>query len=178
MATTAIISILCPDRVGLVAAIAGQLFDLGANLEDTTFAVLCGGADFTSVCALPDGVSLETVDAELRALPELEDAKISVSRFDMDPDNGPSARITHHITVKGGDRPGLIARLCEVFIQFKANIVRLNSAITQGPDGGNYEIRIGVWIPEASVESCLATIVNTAGGLGMECRWREVSKPR
>ncbi len=178
MATTAIISILCPDRVGLVAAIAGQLFDLGANLEDTTFAVLGGGAKFTSVCALPDGVSLETVEAELRGLPELEDAEVSVSLFDLDPAHGPTAHITHRITVNGGDRPGLIARLCEVFIQFKANIVRLNSVKIPGPGGGKYEISIGVWIPEASVESCLATIANTAGGLGLECRWSEVSKPR
>ncbi len=50
---TALISILCPDRAGLVAAIAGHLFDLGVNLRDTSFAVLGQGAEFTAVCVSP-----------------------------------------------------------------------------------------------------------------------------
>ena len=65
MATTALISILCPDRIGLVAAIAGRLFDLGGNLADTTFAVLGGGAEFTAVCEFPEGVTPETIEAEV-----------------------------------------------------------------------------------------------------------------
>ncbi len=174
MATTAIISILCPDRIGLVAAIAGRLFDLGANLDDTTFAVLGGGAEFTAVCDFPDDVSCETVESELRALPELENAELTVRVFDLAPVHGPSGRITHRIVVSGGDRPGLIARLSEVFIQFKANIVRLNAEKIPGADGTvQYVVRIAVWIPEESVRPCLATVANTAGGLGLGCHWDE-----
>jgi len=42
---TVFISVMSRDRVGLVAAIAGCLFDLGGDLSDTTFAVLGGGAE-------------------------------------------------------------------------------------------------------------------------------------
>ena len=45
MASVALVSVLGPDRVGLVAAIAEHLFDIGVNLRDTTFATLGSGAD-------------------------------------------------------------------------------------------------------------------------------------
>ena len=53
MASVALVSILCADRVGLVSAISDHLFDAGVNLRDTIFAALGAGAGFTSVCELP-----------------------------------------------------------------------------------------------------------------------------
>jgi len=52
----ALVSILCGDRIGLVAAIADHMFAQGINLRDTTFAVLGKGAEFTSICELPAGL--------------------------------------------------------------------------------------------------------------------------
>ncbi len=173
MPTTALISVLCQDCVGLVSAIAGRLYDLGTNLGDTTFAVLGGAAEFTAVCELPPEITIEDVDAELRSLPELAKAEITVSPFELSPIHGPSGHITHRIQLKGGDHPGLIARLCEVFIQFGANIVRLNSEKIPGPKGDEYVVRIAVWIPPENSRSCLATISNTAGELRLECSWKE-----
>jgi len=175
MAKTVLISVLCPDRVGLVAAVTGRLFELGGNLSDTVFAVLGGGAEFTSICHLPDGVDPAAVERDLRALPELEDADIAVRPFGMAPTHGPSGKVTHRVTVSGGDRPGLIARLCEVFVQFKANVVRLNAQ--KGIEGGRerYAITAEVWIPRGSAPSCLATIDNTAGELGLACRWEKIA---
>lgn len=176
MSISSLISVICPDRVGLVADIAGHLFDLGVNLEDTTFAVLGEGAEFTAVCELPDGLSLVTVEAGLRNLPGLAEADLSVSPFELSTVHGPSGRMTHRITVFGGDRPGLIARLCEVFVQFSANIVRMNSEKSPGPGEGNYEVSFGVRIPEENIKACLATVANTAGSLGLECKWSEISR--
>ena len=174
MTTTAIVSILCGDSVGLVAAITGRLFDLGANLGDTTFAVLGGGAEFTAICEFPGDVPVDSVEDDLRRLRELMGAKVTVSRFDLEPVHGPSGHVTHHIDVSGGDRPGLIARLCEVFIQFKANIVRLNAVKAPAVRDGQYVIRFSVNIPEATTRSCLATVANTAGEMQMNCQCREV----
>ena len=175
MTTVALISITCPDRVGLVSAISGRLFELGANLGDTTFAVLGGAAEFTSVVELPDDMEFETAEAELRALPELGDADVSVTRFALAPVHGPLGHVTHRITVVGGDRPGLIAPLSEVFVQFEANIVRLNAERVEAPGGGSqYAVIISVCLPEASADTCLATVANTAGSLGLTCHWEEI----
>ena len=169
--TTTWISISCPDRVGLVSAITAQIFDLGGNLGDTTFAVLGAGAEFSSVCDFPDDISPEAIEDILRRVPELADAALSVSRFDLAPVHGPSGKVTHRIAVSGGDRPGLIARLCEVFVQSQANIVRLNAERIPSPDGGEYVVNIAVNIPEETTQTCLATVANTAGELSLNCHW-------
>jgi len=174
MTTNALISITCPDRVGLVSAITGDLFDLGISLGDTAFSVLGGASKFSTVCTLPDGLSLEDVETSLDAIDELQNAEISVSKFDLSPEHDETGQITHRIVLKGDDQPGLIARLSEVFIEFNANIVRLNSCRVAGPEGCDYEIRFGVWIPEERVKSCLATVANTAASLRMDCRWHEI----
>lgn len=172
MADTALVSVFCADRTGLVAAITGLLFELGVNLGDTSFAVLGEGAEFSSLCELPDGVPLAAIEDGLAALPELDGAEVAVRSFGLDPSPGPSAVVTHHVTVSGGDQPGLVARLCETFVQFRANIVSLNAGVVPESEGGRYVVRFAVWIPDGAAESCLATVANTAGTLRLTCHWQ------
>jgi len=127
MAATAMISIFCPDRTGLIAAITGYLFDLGANLSDTRFTVLGAGAEFNAVCEIPEDMEFSQIEAGLGTLPEPAGAEITIRSFALDPFHGPTGDITHQITVSGGDQPGLIARLCETLVGFNANIVALNA---------------------------------------------------
>jgi len=170
MSDTALVQILCPDRTGLIAAVAGRLHDLGVNLGDTTFAVLGGGAEFTSVCELPRGVSPEAVEEDLRALAEVEGGKVTVTSFSLPDVHGPSARVTHRIEIAGRDMPGLVARLAEAFNEFGANIVRLNSERIPGTGGARYVTRIAAWIPKEKTEACLATVANTAAQMNLTCK--------
>ncbi|MDA8229981.1 MAG: ACT domain-containing protein [Magnetospirillum sp.] len=164
--STVVIAIFCPDQTGLVAAITGRLFEIGANLGDSSFSMLGSGAEFTSVCDIPDGIGPAEIQADLAALPELARAQVSVRPFELDAAHGPSGRVTHRIVVSGGDRPGLIARLSEVFGQFRANIVRMEAQ--RIPEQGLYITRFAVAIPERA-EACLATVANTAGELNLSC---------
>ena len=168
------VTISCADRLGLIAAISGCLFDLGGNLGDTTFAVLGGAADFDSLVELPEGTEPGDVEKALRSLPELADARISVQDFTLSPVHAASAQVTHRITVSGGDRPGLVARLSEVFAAFGANIVRLNAERIPSSAGTVYGVIAAVHIPAESTASCLATVANTAGSLGLTCHWEEM----
>jgi glycine cleavage system transcriptional repressor len=162
------------DRVGLISAVTARLFDLGANLADTNFAVLGTGFEFHAVCDLPGDVSLADVAADLRALPPLEGAAVEVTPFVHAATQAENARITHVIDVVGGDRPGLIARLTEAFQDYDANIVRMNSARLPGSgNGGRYVTRFEVYIPERA-DACLAAIDNTAQQLSCTCVWRAV----
>lgn len=174
MAYHALVSIVCPDRVGLIAAVTGLLYDLGANLADTTFAVLGRAAEFTGICELPDDQDPETVRGALAQLPELADAEILVRAFGLGPRDDVVGRATHRIECIGQDRPGLVARLTEVFGAFEANIVRMNTERVAGSDGDDYVIRFAVAIPEKRVQACLATLGNTAGELRQTLRWQEV----
>jgi glycine cleavage system transcriptional repressor len=123
------------------------------------------------VCELPGAIAAAEVHADLAALPELKDAKVSVQPFELDAAHGPQGRITHRIVVSGGDRPGLVARLSEVFGEFKANIVRLDAQ--RIPEQGLYVTRFSVAIAERE-QSLLSTVANTAGELGLTCHVERV----
>jgi len=174
MSRTALISIICEDRIGLIAEVAGRLYDLGVNLGDTTFAVLGGAAEFTIVAELADHQSLAGVKAELSGLPALEGGRVSVEAFSYRAQHGESAHITHRIEIEGEDSPGLVARLSEVFVGFGANIVRLNSERVGGSSGAHYITRIAAWIPPEKAKACLATVANTAGELRHSCKTQAV----
>ena len=166
-----LVSIVCRDRPGLVAAVSGRLYDLGANLADTTFAVLGEGAEFTAVVLPAKDQTGEDIRRELAALDEIADGTVDVRDWRLSTHHAPSGRITHRIEVAGGDRPGLIARLSEVFGQFGANIVRLNAETIPGTGGAQYVTRFAVWIPAERADACLATVGNTAGELRLVFRW-------
>ncbi|HWI27853.1 MAG TPA: amino acid-binding protein [Stellaceae bacterium] len=170
MASVALVSILSLDRVGLVSAVADCLFTAGVNLRDTAFAVLGRGAEFTSVCELPEGVDAALLERELALLPELEGAQIRVVPYGFDPLPGPMGQITHRIEVSGGDQLGLIARLAEIFAQNGANIVRLDAQKLPDAEGGHYVTRFSVWLPTDRAKLCIAAVENTAGSLGLSSR--------
>lgn len=175
MISVALVSILCRDRVGLVSSVADLLFSAGVNLRDTTFAVYGAGAEFSSVCELPDGVTVDEIQQGLASLPELDGAELRVSLFAFDPVPGPAVRVTHRIEVGGGDQLGLIARFSEIFAQFGANIVRLDAQKLPDSEGGRYVTRFAVSIPPDRSETCLSTIANTAGSMGLDSSAEESS---
>jgi glycine cleavage system transcriptional repressor len=169
----ALVSILGRDRVGLVAAVADYLFGAGVNLGDTAFATLGAGADFQAVCELPDTVTANEIEAGLKNLPELAGSQVRVVPFLFEPSRGESGRVTHRITIGGGDQLGLVARLAEVFRRYEANIVRLEARKLSAEEGGLYVTRFAVWVPAAQSQPCLATVANTAGALGLSCEVEE-----
>lgn len=169
--TAVMISVSCPDRPGLVAAITGCLFDLGVNLGDSSFAMLGAGAEFNSVCDLPAETTADELSQALQGLPELADARVEVRPFELDSSHGALGKITHRVIVSGGDRPGLVARLSEVFGQFQANIVRMDAQ--RVPEQNLYVTRFSVNISDRAA-ACLATVTNTAGELGLSCHVEEV----
>jgi glycine cleavage system transcriptional repressor len=167
---TVLISISGPDRTGLVAAITGRLFELGANLGDSSFAMLGAGAEFTSVCEIPADIPPAELEADLAAMPELAELRVSVRPFELVAADGKQGRITHRVVVSGGDRPGLVATLSEVFGEFQANIVRMDAQ--RIPEQGLYVTRFAVAIP-FRVDACLSSIANTAGELNLSCHVEE-----
>lgn len=171
--TIGLVSILCPDRVGLISAITSRLFELGINLGDASFAVLGRGAEFKALCEMPGHLAISALEQDLKALPELAGAQVAVMPYGFDAGGGPESRITHRIEVSGGDQPGLVARLSEIFTEFGANIVRMDAQKLPAGAAGYYVTRFAVSIPADRAGSCLAAVKNTAGHLGLSCRTDE-----
>jgi glycine cleavage system transcriptional repressor len=171
MTDTVLIKVQGRDRVGLVSAIAGRLFDLGFNLGDTAFAVLGTAFEFSALADLPPGLATSDVVRELRSLPPLQGVTVSVEPFRYEPLHSESGRPTHRFRVLGGDQPGLIARLAEARVEFQANIVRLNSERLPGAGGFRYATQLDVAIQAERAEACIAAVTNTAEQLQLDCTW-------
>ncbi|MDH3240776.1 MAG: ACT domain-containing protein [Alphaproteobacteria bacterium] len=176
MATTYRLTLTCSDRSGLVAVVTGLLFDLGGNLGDTTFAVYGTEAEFAALVDMPEGLSADDIRGELQGLGLPPGARIDVAPFERSAAPGPMGRVTHVITLSGGDQPGLIARLAEVFGQFGANIVHLEAGPDRGPGPrGQYATRFSVALNAETAATCLATVANTAESLHLDCNWKTVN---
>lgn len=166
-----LVSLACPDRTGLVAAVCAALFDLGGDLGDSSFAVLGGAAEFNAVVDVPGEIQRAEIAAALAALPQAAGARIDVEPL-TPTEPGPERVITHRVRMVGDNRPGLIARIAESFVQYKVNVVRLDAE--RLPGSTDYVMRFEVAIPERNVGSCLATLANTAGELGLTCHTESV----
>lgn len=174
MSTSTLITIECADHPGLIAEVTGRLFDLGINLGDTSFAVLNGNAEFSMVAALPQGITLSDVDKELKSLPQIKDAKLSVLPFTYNAVHIEQEHVTHRVEITGDDSPGLIARLSEALPQFGANIVRLNSESVPSDSGARFLFTMAIAVPPAKAAACMATVANTASQLNLKCHWQQV----
>lgn len=189
MSRVLLVSIFCDDRVGLVSGVTGLLFDQAANLRDVSFAVLGRAAEFAAVCEMPDHVTAEALRDDLATLPVLAGAEIKVAPFDDSAATDTSGRVTHRIEISGGDQPGLIARLSEIFASFEANVVELDARTLPpipgpppggsgaGGDGARYVMRFAVWLPAERAEVCLSAVANTTEAMGLACTVRSESGP-
>jgi len=169
---TILISINGPDRPGLVSAIAGRLFDLGFNLGDTNFAVLGTGFEFDTVTEPPADMALADIEKALSSIDELADCAVTVAPFDHEATHDETGVATHSIGFRGGDQPGLLARLAEVLSDFDANIVRLNAERLPGAQGHRYLTTCAIAIPADRATACLAALANTAGQMQPTCDWQ------
>jgi len=174
MASNALVSVICHNHSGLVADVAGLMFDLNINLGDTTFAVLGEAAELTCLAEVPDDLSLDRVKKEIETLLVMDNAQVTVEPFEMAAVHDDTGHITHRIELDGRDRPGIIARVSEVFGQFGANIVRMNSEHIPEKGEDRYVTRFAIYLPERRADACLATVANTAGEMRMTFRYEVV----
>jgi glycine cleavage system transcriptional repressor len=170
-----LLTLFCPDRTGLISDITAELFDLGINLCDTSFAVLGKGAEFSAVLEIPEHLPVDEVHLHIQGIEGLAQAEIQLKPFVYGTLRDETGTITHHIDFEGDDQPGLVARLTEILIDYRANVVRMDTRLLNKVDRPVYVIELWVWIPEARGDACLAALNNTAASLGMRCSVNEVT---
>ncbi len=164
-----LISIVGRDRVGVISDVTGYLFDIGANLADSSYAVLGEGFEFSAVATFPPAFDPGEGQAGLAALDSLNGARITIEPFDFEPTRGETARITHTVEITGGDRPGLVARISEVLGDYDANIVRMSSKRAVSADGvAHYRTRFAIYVAEDREEMMSSALFNTAGSMRLD----------
>lgn len=162
-----LVTVLGTDRVGVVAQLAGRLYEQGGNLGDVAFTVLGASFELSAAVEMPDGTEASGLQRDLASLPALAGATVAVHPFKVGARHGESGRVTHRLQLSGLDQPGLIARIAEALAEYGANIVRLTAERLIEGAGASYIIRFDVAIPLARAPACLAALDNTAAQLQM-----------
>jgi glycine cleavage system transcriptional repressor len=158
------------DRPGIVAAVAGSLFEMGCNLEDVSSTILRGSFAIMLVVDAPEG--LDRIDLEHRL--DADRNGMSVEVRGAPSERVASAPTTHTLVAYGSDRPGLVARMAAALADRDVNITDLSCRLV-GDEEPVYAMVADLAVPEAADADALArAIADLASEMGVDATFRGV----
>jgi glycine cleavage system transcriptional repressor len=161
------VTVIGPDRPGIIADVTGALAAVGVNLEDSTMTLLRGHFAMTLICAG------QTPAGEVeQALAAAMDPSLAVTVRAVPDELGPQPiGSTYLVTVHGADRLGIVARLTGTIAAAGGNITDLTTRLT----GELYVLLAEVDLPPAADVPALRTALAAASReLGVEATLRQV----
>jgi glycine cleavage system transcriptional repressor len=148
-----IISVLGPDRPGIIAAVARVLFMKGCNIENVSQTILQSEFSGIFIVALPEDQPAAELTRRLEE--ELDPLSLHVFVKSLEP-GGPAFMLERSepfvITTKGPDRKGLVAAITEIIARYGVNVTNLQAVFKGGSDPNNnimiYEVDIPAGIDQ------------------------------
>lgn len=131
MLTSLVVTIVAPDRPGLVSVVSDKATEFGANWADSVMAQMAG--QFAGILHLQ--VPTKNADALIAALRALETAQLRVT---VAKGVGVSTAAMRHITLDlvGQDRPGIIRSISSALAERGVSIDKLQTQILSGAMSG------------------------------------------
>lgn len=147
MVTSVVVTVIGPDRPGIVSAISDKAVAFGANWTDSLMANFAG--QFAGIVELQ--VSAQQCDALMGALRSLESpgVRIVVARG-MD-DTSASAARRLKLDLVGNDRPGIIHSISSQLARRGISIEKLQTEVVSGAWSGEqmFQMNAQLLVPPA-----------------------------
>ncbi|MGN6721329.1 MAG: glycine cleavage system protein R [Marmoricola sp.] len=161
------ITVLGHDRPGIIAATTHALADLGVNIEDSSMTLLRG--HFAMTLVTDGAISVDDAAASLAFLEK--DGTLTVTVREMPDEDDVRRGAPYVLSVHGGDRAGIVARLAAVIAEAGGNITDLSTRLV----GGLYVLIAECDFPEtANIEAVHASVSLAANELGVAASLRAV----
>jgi glycine cleavage system transcriptional repressor len=158
------VTVIGPDRPGIVADVAGALAALGANLTDSTMTRLRGHFAMTLICTT--SATAEKVEAALEGLDDL-----IVTVREVGPDSPAHAgEGAFLLRVHGADRLGIVAAVTRAIADAGGNITDLSTRLS----GSLYVLLAEVDLPASAVDGVNARLDELAAQLEVEVSLRPI----
>lgn len=158
------ITVIGPDRTGIVADVAGALSGLGANLTDSTMTRLRGHFAMTLVCTGPGAAAVEQALAPLSA-----DGGLLATVREVQPEtDAAAAGVPYVVSVHGADRLGIVAAVTRVVADAGGNITDLTTRLA----GPLYVLVAEVDVPPGKADELSARLAGVARELGVDVTLR------
>ena len=154
------ITVIGPDRTGIVADVAEALSGLGANLTDSTMTRLRGHFAMTLICTGPSAP-----DVELSLAPLSARGGLLATVREVEPEAEAGARGEPYlVSVHGADRLGIVAAVTRVVAAAGGNITDLTTRLV----GPLYVLVAEVDVPPGGIDDLSARLTDAAGTLGVD----------
>ena len=142
-----IISVIGPDRPGIIAAVTKVLFENDGNIENVSQTIMQSQFSGTFIVTLPDYLGQTTLSGLLKE--GLRPMGLHVHLHMME-ESPAVARFEHAqrfvITTQGPDQKGLVAKITAVIAHFGVNVTNLQAIFKGGDDPSDnvmiYEVDI------------------------------------
>jgi glycine cleavage system transcriptional repressor len=167
MARELVVTAVGEDRPGIVAAVAGALYEQGCNLLDTSMTILRGRFTMMLVVAGPDDTS--ALEQALRAATAPLGVRLVVEPAPAAaPETGGAP---YALSVYGADRPGIVARIAGHLARRGVNITDMATRVIGGEDRPVYAMVLELALPPDVVADELARELDeVARDLEVHCR--------
>jgi glycine cleavage system regulatory protein len=168
MKTFLVMTVLGPDRPGLVRSLSEVVADHGANWLESRMARLAG--QFAGI------LRVECADGEVErlttSLKELESQGLSIQCV-RESDSAPAGKRTLTIDVVGNDRPGIVRQLAAAISGSGGNVEELVTGLESAAMSGHPIFRATgtIALPEgASIDAVISAIENLGSDLSVEVK--------
>ena len=161
------ITVIGPDRTGIVADVAEALSGVGANLSDSTMTRLRGHFAMTLICTGPSAEAVEKALAPLTS-----DGGLLFTVRAVQPEADAAARGEPYlVSVHGADRLGIVAAVTRVVAGAGGNITDLTTRLT----GPLYVLVAEVDLPAGAAAGLQEQLARAADEVGVDVtlRWAE-----
>ena len=147
MRTTLVMTIIGPDRSGLVQLVAARVADHGGNWLESRMCHL--GGQFAGILRVE--VSAEQSEALVQALRDLASSGLSVTLHTETGDPVAAAGRSATLELVGQDRPGILRAVSAVLAAHGLNVEDLSSERVSTPMGGGtlFQARVRISVPLA-----------------------------
>ncbi|WP_433298785.1 glycine cleavage system protein R [Actinoplanes sp. CA-030573] len=155
------ITVIGPDRTGIVADVAEALAGVGANLTDSTMTRLRGHFAMTLICTGPG------VEAAEAALAPLKDVTTTVRLVEPEGDAAAGGE-PWVVSVHGADRLGIVSAITREVAAEGGNITDLTTRL----GGSLYVLIAEVDLPAGAADELAERLAVAAAELGVEVTLR------
>jgi glycine cleavage system transcriptional repressor len=155
------ITVIGPDRTGIVADVSEALAEVGANLTDSTMTRLRGHFTMTLICTGPTAADVE------KALEPLTGVVTAVRRVSPEADAS-TAGEPHLVSVHGADRLGIVAAVTREVAAAGGNITDLSTRLA----GTLYVLIAEVDLPPSASDELAQHLAVAAAELGVDVTLR------
>lgn len=163
-----VISVLGPDRPGIIATVTRILFELDCNIENVSQTILQSEFSGIFIVAAPKEHAVEILHNELNQALAPLNLDVAVKPLDLAPVFCTDTCEPFVITTRGPDRKGLVAAITEIIARYGANVSNLQAVFKGGDDPNDNIMIYEVDIPgDIDQQALYADLRNKAAELSL-----------